>query len=308
MNLIEALSVFGVTALSDETQVSLKRRYRKLAKEKHPDRTGGGSEDFIALQEAYILLKKEVKHTGEEEYSSHTSSAHHASNNHNRAHTHREDASSKHKKHKGYVVGGSTTRNQSHDADQSGVGTAEHNVVNDADTVSAQVEDSNDETNATSSHSTKENDLYTETRLLRAQELDNLTKDELVEKYTTDTQELQNKLGSLMANYQLHNSILELVATEVAELSDEYRQHLVELQNRHQKDIDRLDKNHLYKMWVRYVVSPLTGKDIWARYRESVATYEQEKQQVKSTFNERLLSIYGESLNEMTKYLTTSSE
>jgi curved DNA-binding protein CbpA len=247
MNLIEALSVFGIATTSDQTHVTLKQRYRVLAKEKHPDRTGGGSEDFIALQEAYVLLKKEVKDTGK-----HTSTS---------------------------AAPDSEPKTKSD--------TSKGRVVVDEDTI-------------------KKAEEKKEVSIASTNELKTLSKDELLEKYYSDTSNLQEQIGTLISNNELHRSVLEGVETEVNTLSNEYRQQMNQLQTVYQKKIDKLEKNPMYRFWIKYFVTPVTGKDIWQQYQESVHVYQNEREKVRSSFNERLLAIYGDSLNEMSKYLTSA--
>jgi DnaJ domain len=58
MTLDNALSLFGLSEaqLSYITVDEIKEIYRKLAKEKHPDKSGGDSSQFIHLKDAYLIL------------------------------------------------------------------------------------------------------------------------------------------------------------------------------------------------------------------------------------------------------------
>ncbi len=62
MELSEALNVFdlSIDSLSNQTVETLDTLYRKQALHCHPDKTGGSNEKFIALQEAYELLKMKI--------------------------------------------------------------------------------------------------------------------------------------------------------------------------------------------------------------------------------------------------------
>jgi DnaJ domain/BSD domain len=53
-----ALSIFGLeeAQLGFLTPTEIKEIYRKLAKEKHPDKKGGDSSAFIELKDAYLIL------------------------------------------------------------------------------------------------------------------------------------------------------------------------------------------------------------------------------------------------------------
>ncbi len=62
MTLKKALQIFGLDDLSGVTKDDLKNIYKKLAKTKHPDSTGGDVDDFIELQEAFNTLVKYVHH------------------------------------------------------------------------------------------------------------------------------------------------------------------------------------------------------------------------------------------------------
>jgi curved DNA-binding protein CbpA len=245
MNLIEALSVFGITTISGETQTSLKQKYRVFAKQRHPDRTGGGSEEFIALQEAYVLLKKELKDIPNDSVD-----------------TNHDEPSLTPKKT-----------------------SFKGRVVVDEDEV-------------------KKRDEKPEVSIASTNELKTLSKDELLEKYYHDTTDLQERIGTLISSHELHRTVLEDVEAQVNSLSSEYRQQMNQLQTVYQKKIDKLEKNPMYRFWIKFFVTPVTGKDLWHQYQNNIEVYKTEKEKVRSSFNERLLEIYGESLNEMSKYLT----
>lgn len=55
MNLNYALNLFGLTSLDNIDETVLKLSYIKLAKTKHPDKSGS-HEEFVALKEAHELL------------------------------------------------------------------------------------------------------------------------------------------------------------------------------------------------------------------------------------------------------------
>lgn len=63
MTLDQALVIFSI----DETQLhyitpdEIKEAYRKLAKEKHPDKAGGNNKEFVKLREAYLIVSSIVQ-------------------------------------------------------------------------------------------------------------------------------------------------------------------------------------------------------------------------------------------------------
>ncbi len=63
MNLLQALQLFDINQeqLSYITPIELKESYHKLAKIKHPDKSGGDSSEFIALKDAYLLVSTVVQ-------------------------------------------------------------------------------------------------------------------------------------------------------------------------------------------------------------------------------------------------------
>jgi hypothetical protein len=63
MNLLQALELFNISQeqLSYITPQELKELYHKLAKIKHPDKSGGDSGEFIALKDAYLLISTVVQ-------------------------------------------------------------------------------------------------------------------------------------------------------------------------------------------------------------------------------------------------------
>lgn len=56
MDFYKALEIFELTTLQNETDESLKRKYRKLARRNHPDVQGNTKEKFQAISEAYEVL------------------------------------------------------------------------------------------------------------------------------------------------------------------------------------------------------------------------------------------------------------
>lgn len=58
MDLVQALNIFGIDEIGELDGESLKIVYRTLAKQKHPDRSGGNSMAFVELKEAYVFLQK----------------------------------------------------------------------------------------------------------------------------------------------------------------------------------------------------------------------------------------------------------
>ncbi len=65
MTLKKALQIFGLEDLSGVTKDDLKNIYKKLARTKHPDSSGGNVDDFIELQKAFNTLIKYVHHFNE---------------------------------------------------------------------------------------------------------------------------------------------------------------------------------------------------------------------------------------------------
>ncbi len=60
MNTTQALKIFDLYNPQELNLAELKKKYRQLAKNKHPD-NGGNHNEFIELNEAYNLLKKTIK-------------------------------------------------------------------------------------------------------------------------------------------------------------------------------------------------------------------------------------------------------
>jgi DnaJ-class molecular chaperone len=52
----KALLLFDFPTLKEVSLSELKSKYRRMARDKHPDNTGGSSADFIELREAYVVL------------------------------------------------------------------------------------------------------------------------------------------------------------------------------------------------------------------------------------------------------------
>jgi DnaJ domain len=63
MTLDQALQTFaiGEDQLHYLTPEEVKEMYRQLAKQKHPDKTGGNSRQFIELKDAYIMISSIVQ-------------------------------------------------------------------------------------------------------------------------------------------------------------------------------------------------------------------------------------------------------
>jgi curved DNA-binding protein CbpA len=61
MDLKEALKILGLNSVEGVYEDDLKKAYRRLALEKHPDKSSGSNEDFVKLREAYLLLFSKVE-------------------------------------------------------------------------------------------------------------------------------------------------------------------------------------------------------------------------------------------------------
>jgi hypothetical protein len=60
MTLKQALQIFDLEDLSGVTKEDLRSLYKKLAKARHPDSSGGKDQDFVELQDAFNTLGKYV--------------------------------------------------------------------------------------------------------------------------------------------------------------------------------------------------------------------------------------------------------
>lgn len=68
MNLHKALKIFALKEVDSLNLEQLKSFYKKLAKEKHPDRSGSDSQ-FVELREAYLFLYGRIKEDEVEKFS-----------------------------------------------------------------------------------------------------------------------------------------------------------------------------------------------------------------------------------------------
>jgi len=60
MDFATALRIFQLHSLDRQTEDSVKKIYKKLAKQTHPD-SGGNTQDFVELQQAYTLLLQKLQ-------------------------------------------------------------------------------------------------------------------------------------------------------------------------------------------------------------------------------------------------------
>jgi curved DNA-binding protein CbpA len=61
MDLQNALKVFSLETLEGLTPDKLKAKYRRLAKQTHPDSEGGNSQEFVKLRQAFLFLSKHLE-------------------------------------------------------------------------------------------------------------------------------------------------------------------------------------------------------------------------------------------------------
>lgn len=61
MNTQEAISIFNITDIFDEDTQSIKKRYKKLALEYHPDSKNGSTELMAKLNDAHKILNSTIK-------------------------------------------------------------------------------------------------------------------------------------------------------------------------------------------------------------------------------------------------------
>jgi len=60
MTITSALELFDIVSINGLTADQLKRMYRELAKEYHPDKENGDDKKFVELKTAYMMLAKEL--------------------------------------------------------------------------------------------------------------------------------------------------------------------------------------------------------------------------------------------------------
>lgn len=58
MDIEKALELFEITNLASETELSIKKKYRKLMTKYHPDNQGGSTELAASVSSAYSILKE----------------------------------------------------------------------------------------------------------------------------------------------------------------------------------------------------------------------------------------------------------
>jgi curved DNA-binding protein CbpA len=71
MNLQKALEIFDIDSLDEMSKDEIKKIYRKQAGQKHPDKEGGSSQEFVELRQAYLYIlshfpNKTIKKTGKD--------------------------------------------------------------------------------------------------------------------------------------------------------------------------------------------------------------------------------------------------
>lgn len=243
MDLSSALKVLNFEEHDNLTLADLKQRYRELAKDRHPDITGGGSEEFVQLQAAYVHLRKDI------------------------------------------------IRNK------------------DSKPVADNPEKSTTSTNKDNGSKNDSKPVVSfETRITPENALKTLSKDEILDKYLKDTKVLQVQLESLSLKQISQKTELNKVLSEVQKLQFEYQTKITALQNELQKEVDRLEGGRLKQMWHNLIINPLTGRNDYEAYQKYVESYNKKRKTLQFDFNDKLVNIYGRTLNQMNQYFDDEEE
>jgi hypothetical protein len=238
MDLKLALKTLDFEENDNITLSELKQRYRELAKDRHPDITGSGGEDFVTLQAAYVFLRKEV--------------------------------------------------------------------IKSKDGVDQQAQLSKDA--PTSKSSDKSTQASTSTQITPENMLKTLSKDEILDRYLKDTKNLQSELETLKTKQVSQKTELNKVLKEVQKLQYEYQTKMSTLQNELQKEVDRLEGGTLKRIWQNFIVNPLTGRSDYEAYQRYVDQYNSQRKSLQFDFNDRLVNIYGRTLNQMNQFYEEIAE
>jgi hypothetical protein len=213
MDLKTALKIFGLESLDGQNQESLKQVYRKLAKQKHPDKQGGTNESFVELRQGYLFL---------------------------------------------YAI-------------------------------LATQEDSNDSNLVVSGN----------------KHLKTLTKEEILNKYYTDTKDLQLKLDEYEEHISKQNQALDEVKDTVESVISEFENKKEELRKELEVEISILEKSFKSNPFKRilFFLPSLSEDEFWEKYHSKVEEYTQKDAQTDILFLKKILSVYGDGLNQISQTL-----
>ncbi len=206
MKLQKALEVFKYSDVDLINLAQLKKDYKTLAKEKHPDTKNGSSDEFVELRKAYVSLSSYLEKIG-----------------------------------------------------------PNSNTLKD------------------------------------------LSKDEILDKYYEDTQEMNIRLENMQDLIQEQNNALVAVRSGVDKIVNGFESKKSLLRRQLEEEIKNLEKklspNVLQKIFF-FFWPKMTEEDFWQEYNSKIKKYESLDAEIDVEFLKEMLETYGDGLNNISKSIS----
>ncbi len=140
--------------------------------------------------------------------------------------------------------------------------------------------------------------------------LKELTKEEVLDKYYRDTQELKLKIEDFETSFKDQNEALEKLKSEVENIILEFEEEKEEMKKKLNQEITDLEKEYNPNR-IRRLLFFLPKKnqtEFWAKYDNKVRKYSKIDSEADLVFFKKMLSVYGDSLNEISKIVSKIGE
>ncbi len=141
------------------------------------------------------------------------------------------------------------------------------------------------------------------TPVSNVRDLKTLSKDEILDKYYQDTNNLKKSLALYQQSIDNQTRILGEIKSKVQSLVKEFESKKEVLQKDMEKDMEKLEKSYqggLLKK-IMFFLPKMSENEFWDKYHKKVDAYSKKHSELDIKFFKEMLDLYGEGLNEVGK-------
>ncbi len=140
--------------------------------------------------------------------------------------------------------------------------------------------------------------------------LADLTKEQILEIYQKDTNQLRQKIQLFEEQFTQQNQILEDIRTKVEELINDFETRKKELKEALEKELAKLERQYAGTFWKKllFFLPRMNEEEFWRKYQEKANFYSKKHLELDIAFLREMLTTYGEGLNRIKQLIQESSD
>jgi len=138
--------------------------------------------------------------------------------------------------------------------------------------------------------------------------LADLTKEQILEIYQKDTNQLRQKIQLFQEQFTQQNQILEDIRTKVEQLISDFEARKKELKETLEKELAKLERQYTGAFWRKLLFfwPRMSEEEFWQRYQDKANLYSKKHLELDVAFLREVLTTYGEGLNRIKQSIQDS--